>query len=590
MKKNLALFLPLLFCLQNIPAQTVERSLSAGFSTITELVKPYGSDKWLMACRGEPEPGAYFQDTLFVAVIGHDGQIHLRKNLTVPSSETHYWHDVLVLPDGGILASFESTLCDVGAHILTIQRLDAQGNLMWEKSGGFVFGTARPPEKWFLAPDGNLLGTGYNEVWKVAPSTGDILWKAELEGVNGGNISTYEFALIAGTEDFFGLGTPDFQIWKLSGDPGSPVYLLEKSLALPGHRTRLTPGPNGKFYCIQSFPIIQIESVNLDLSHQSSFVSGATELRGMTVGEQGLYLMLWDGAVTQVRKYDFQGWVYSELPEPNALLFGMGMSYNNGQLALFGVDAAGDYNYIPWTNDPPQSNAAWLRAFPETSPTPIADTPNAAVTGIEQLYTIDTTRFPAFPSGYVYNLFGGGFRVKIRNLGNAPLSQVCVNTSFQRNEFFDICYNVSARQKHFSNLNLAPGESVWLDFGDIQANGQAVLPSQICFWTSSPNQQPDAIHEDDRKCHPASYTVGVKNPDFAAFTLSPNPADGFAEISFSENMEEEKWQIFDPAGRLCADGICLGNGQTIRVETAQLPAGFYLISIQNRTAKLVVQH
>ena len=115
------------------------------------------------------------------------------------------------------------------------------------------------------------------------------------------------------------------------------------------------------------------------------------------------------------------------------------------------------------------------------------------------------------------------------------------------------------------------------------------MPGEICFWTSSPNQQPDLFHEDDRLCIPASYTVSVKNPEFVQVAVSPNPADDFVEISFSEGMEGEKWRILDATGRLAATGVC-STSQKIQIETAQLPNGFYWLSLKNQVGKLVVQH
>ncbi|MBC7777777.1 MAG: T9SS type A sorting domain-containing protein [Phycisphaerae bacterium] len=581
------LVIPLIF-LQNIEAQTVERSLSAGFVTTADLIKPFDGDKWLLAGRGEPEPGAYFQDRLFVAVIGFDGQIYLRKNLIMPSEEVHLWHDVLALPDGGILASFESTLCDVGGYIISVQRLDAQGFLMWSKSGAFSPGGDRPPEDWFLAPDGNLLGAGYDKIWKVATNSGDILWKADLQGVSGGTVSPYEFLPILGTEDFYALGNPDFQVWQKTGNPSSPVYSLAKSQEIPGYRNRITPSPLGGFYCFQHYPDHQIEWINPNLdAHVLPIQIASSQIADITVGDAGFYLAESpDNFSNRLRRFDLQGQNPVELPAPSKWFTPQMMFAHNGRLAIAGTNKTGK-EFLG--NAVLQGTAAWLRMFPEDSPNPVSTTPNVAVTEIQQLHPIKSTPFQISPTGYVYDLSGGDFQVKISNLGDIPINQVCINTVFGYNLFFDICFNISAKQKQFYDLNLAPGASLWLDFGDIQASGQSSAPSEICFWTSSPNEQPDAIHENDRACHPASYTVSVMDPDFQQIALYPNPADDFVEIAFVENMEGEKWQIFDATGRLAKMGVC-PSSQTMHLETGDLSNGFYLIRVKNSVVKFAVRH
>ena len=575
------------FFVQMVQAQVVERSLTGGFSTSVSLVRPYDPSSWLIAGRGEPAPGATYQDTLFIAVIGHDGQIDLRKNIKAYPSEVHYWHDVLALPDGGILATFESTLCDVGADILTIQRLDYQGNLVWEKSGGFFIGTTRPPEKWFVNIDGDLLGTAYNQIWKVDSETGDVIWKADLEGTANGVISPSFFEIIPGSEDFIALGNPDFQIWKKTGDPIAPTYILQNSLELPGYRNRLTRGPGGWFYCFQNFPVQQFERFNILLQVETLPIAmGSVDAFSFGVGSEGIFLNERSFShVNRFRKFDLLGQNEVEYPAPSSW-YTFGLIATQNWVVFGGTEAAGDTTWDVFSGGPAQSSAAWIRSFPAASPASTFESPNAAVTAVEQQSLIATS---SFPGSSFYNISGGDFRIKVSNLGNTPIQTVSLNTSFNRSEFSIICYYFPAQQKTFSNLNLAPGESIWLDFGDVTAFGQAVIPDEICFWTSSPNEMPDAVHEDDRACQPANYTVAVNDPNIPQIILAPNPADDFTTLNFSENRVGERWQIFDALGRVVAQGICTENS-ALRLETNALPNGFYLVQVGEQVGKLIVRH
>lgn len=587
MKKNFTLLSLALLFLQTLPAQTVDWSLPVGYSTFASLVEPYGPDKWLIAGRGEPETGAYFQDTLFVAVIGNDGQIHLRKNLTVPIEEVHYYHDLVALPDGGILVAFESTLCDVGGLIISVQRLDAQGNLMWEKTNGFVFGENRPPENWFVAPDGNLLGAAYNQIWKVNTNSGDIIWKAPLEGVDGGTLNPFEFELLPGTEDFFAMGNPDFQLWKQSGDPLAPSYEIEKQLETASYYRYLGLAPNNQFYCWQVFPSDKIVRLGLDFQLDTLPIQmvdyGFVDI---AFGNEGLYLTESEAANFRFRRFDMNGEnPLNLLSNPN-WLNPLAVSAHLGRVAVVGADGYGDSN---WGSNNTSCTGAWVHIIEESNPLATTQTADVTMIEIEQNAPIDTASYPLFSSWTIYDLEGGDFQLRIANAGAIPIQEVCLNVTFGYNEYFDICPKKPSKQLCFSNLNLAPGESTWVNFGDVEAQGQAQVPTQICFWTSSPNLQPDAVHENDRFCHPVTYVVAAKEPDFGAFSIAPNPADQFADLTFQEDAQGESWQVFDALGRQMSAGICPG-GETLRLETAALPNGFYLFQVKNRVSKLLVQH
>jgi hypothetical protein len=584
MKRIYFLFSISCFLLQNAHPQTIERSITQGYHTLNELIVPYGADKWLIAGRGVPAFGAYFQDTLFVMVIGNDGQIHLRKNLSIPIEEVHFFHDLLALPDGGILTSFESTLCDVGGLIISVQRLDSQGILMWEKTNGFVFGETRPPEKWFVAPDGNLLGAAYNQIWKVNTNSGDIIWKAPLEGVDGGSLNPFEFELLPGTEDFFALGNPNFQLWKKSGDPLAPIYTVEKLLDTDGYFRYLGMSTDNWFYCWQVFPDDAIMRLNLDFQLDTLPIQLIDYGKiAIAFGDEGLYLTESNPYSNRYRRFDLNGESALDLLPGQIWLSPEAISFNAGKLAVVGEDRSGNPNSNNY------NSGGWLRVVDESNPLSPSLTPDAAVIGVKQNQPVDTTAVPAFIFGVWYNLQGGDFQLNIKNEGALPLHSICLNVTFGYNQFYDICPNKPSKQLCFSNLNLAPGESTWLNFGDVVAQGQMEVPEEICFWTSSPNEQPDAVHENDRFCHPVTYVVAAKEPDFGAFSFAPNPADQFADLTFQEDVQGEPWQVFDALGRQMSAGIC-PVGETLRLETAALPNGFYLFQVKNRVSKLLVQH
>jgi hypothetical protein len=582
---RLSVLLLCIFLKANLFAQMIERTFSAGFQSSIDLIKPYDNDRWLLAGSGEPEPGAYFQDTLFVAILGADGNVFFRKNLSMPGAEVHYWHDILALPDGGILASFESTLCDVGADMITIQCLDASGNLRWQINGGFVLGSTRPPEHWFVAPDSHLLGMSFDQVWKINPANGEILFKAALQGVSSGLASPHEMINIPGTEDFIAVGNPDFQYWTKSGPPDDPIYVLSNELDFDGYRKHLSLGADGRYYCVKYFPDVQFERVNLAFQHETLPIPVEAEnYPAYIVGDSGIYAFN-AGFFT---RYNFQGGDPQLIPATESWIQKKHFSAAGGRIAICGSDLSGwPYHPVPPTR---QSYAGWVRSVKESSPNEGEQQFNVAVTAVQQQSSIDTMRFPGFFTDYIYNFSGGNYRVQVTNHSNQTVQNLHLNTSFGANQFFIICFNFSARQKHFSGLNLAPGESVWLEFGDIAAGGQAEIPAEVCFWTSSPNGAPDAVRKDDRLCHPLQLTVDVNQPEPPAFSIAPVPADGFVDITANVTLSGLPWKLYDAAGRCVAHGIYPGESPTLRLETARLPGGFYIFQAGNRSGKLIVRH
>jgi hypothetical protein len=585
--KNMLLYFFLLG-LHYAHSQSFERSLSAGYHTQSLLVKPYLDGKWLLAGKGVSEPGAIFKDTLFIAIIDQDGQLLLRKNLVVPESETQEWMDLLTLPDGGILATFLSTYCDGGKYYLSVQKLDDQGDLIWEKNASEDLEITRLPEKWFVAPDGSVIGATLDHVWKLDLNTGTILENPELIGANQGSNFVVAYQHIPDTEDFFALGVPSVQLWHKSGSSTFPKYNLVQTLELPnGMGIELKPGGNGWFYGYNPYER-QFERVNYALHHEvvHNIYMPESYLIDFEISGSILYYGLKD-SLLRLKKIDIQNQVVETIETLDLRRNLRDISVQNGWMALAGSEFL---NKIDTPNWYPTNSAAWVSAISVSSPNNPTSLPDAAVTEIAQSYPMNIEEINSIPLGNLYNIYGGGFKIKVTNVGPIILNRVNLNIEFDRiiTPNF-ICYSIAAKQKQFTNLNLGPGESTWLDFGDVEAQGQAEVPTEICFWTSSPNEQPDAVHENDQFCHPVTYVVAAHELDSDAFSFMPNPADQFADLFFQEDLAGEPWQLFDALGRLMRAGVCPG-GNTLRLETEQLPNGFYLFQVKNRVSKLLVQH
>lgn len=581
--KNILLLLAIILPLC-VGAQTYERSLSAGFLTTGDLIKPYGVNQWLLAGWSSPEVGAYFQDTLYFAILDQNGALVRRQAIKAPVEEGHYWRDIVALPDGGIFAVFESSLCDVASYIRSLQRFDNQGNLLWDSTS--LISYENPvPDKWYVAPDGNLLGVSYRNVWKLDPQTGHIIFKAELQGVSTGAFYVQGALMIQGTEDLIATGTPSFQVWKKTGST-DPHYVLVDSLTVPGYRAYLTAGPNGDYYAVQTYPEKWLEKVDLQLNYTKLTLLPDVNygFLSLAFGEKGLYLAEFNPPNSgTLRRFDFSG------NNPvNLFNFGekwrnaLSICARNGKIAVAGTESSASPNA---TIQPIASTSAWVRIFDESQINIVPLLPDITLSNVKQTTPIDTS----YPGQFAYSLDGGGFQIQVTNTGLVPVNQVAVNISFARNEYFDICVNYPAKHVIFKNLQLAPGASTLLGFGNVHADGQIILPAQLCFWTSSPNELPDAEHSNDIFCKPISYKVGVNDMTSLPLEIRPNPADTRAELLLPENHDSSSWQVYNSAGALVQSGDYVA-GTGLVIETASLPEGMYFVRVGEYLGKLFLVH
>lgn len=586
MKKS-HLCLALLFILvQQMEAQIFERSYSAGSSTTVQLMVPYESGKWLVAARGVPQPGQLYHDTLFYATIGPDGKVLGRHDLVMPLAENHFWHDIMVLPDKGVLATYESSYCDFGGYSTHVQRIDAQGNIIWSLSADAIPNNYYLPNWWKLAPDGNLIGALGDKVWKINYLDGSIMGLLPLQDVLNVNAFSESFSDLSDTEDFFGYGFPTIQLWHKSGSSTFPVYKLKDTLTLSCLITTLKPGPNGWFYYLRCSDKIYLERLNFEFEHEVvfSFENQGYEVRDMEI-KDSIVIIGFNKDGTLVKKYNLETHEFNDLISFGARHNLKDISIQNDKIGVSGSEIIGSMDSLPWYSF---SKAAWFSSFPVSISSSLPMLPDARVIAIQQSMSVDIQTDTTFGGEKIYNLSEGEFKIEVKNEGLEMIDQINLNIALDRNLYYDFCFSYSTQQKGFSNLALEPGESTWIDFGSILGQGQKELPAEICFWTSSPNQQPDAVHENDRFCHPISYTLGFNDISNPSLLLSPNPADDIVQLSGLTERPGVPWSLWDLTGRLVETGIC--RESALDIDTSRLPNGCYLFQVNHQHAKLMVQH
>ena len=126
--------------------------------------------------------------------------------------------------------------------------------------------------------------------------------------------------------------------------------------------------------------------------------------------------------------------------------------------------------------------------------------------------------------------FQNVYRVKleatalIKNYGSNVLNSCRVNHFITSST---ICNHV-VYTKQFENLNLAPGDSMWIPLGLIHEAlnyfSDSVIKMNICIYSSFPNSKTDLNVSNDNYCEDVVFGyVGIENSELVDFLLFPNP-------------------------------------------------------------------
>lgn len=184
-------------------------------------------------------------------------------------------------------------------------------------------------------------------------------------------------------------------------------------------------------------------------------------------------------------------------------------------------------------------------------------------------------------SGYGSSIQFGSIFVTVKNTGSMPVSTFWINGRF--NSCWYICYREDQYSVPFAQP-LNPGESVeLLMFGDLVLDGPPNATTfTLCFWTALPDDQLDAIPEDDRYCETFSVIVSDKEAMTTGPTIqvAPNPVGDRATFFLeTADASDARFQLL----------LANASGQVVRqtgftgpiwtLETDDLPNGLYFYQI-----------
>jgi hypothetical protein len=216
------------------------------------------------------------------------------------------------------------------------------------------------------------------------------------------------------------------------------------------------------------------------------------------------------------------------------------------------------------------AQVAGVRASPLDTALFFDGTCDAALTGISAPQPPTGMDFPGY-----YLIFFDSVAVTLKNEGTDTLHHVTINAILGKEVF--ICQVNYSYQQTFYDLNLPPGASRQLYLGELVQYGNFVLPAQtqLCFWTTLPNDSLDLDRTNNSTCQSFNVIVNAPEPPpTVSLQISPNPASDAFTLNWSSDVNARALaRLFDAAGRQVIE-TQVSSGQWV-FQRGQLPAGLY---------------
>ncbi len=566
-----------------LPAQTFDRSLNFGFENSADVLAPLSGGRWLVAGRGTPWPGLIVVDTIFALVIDASTNVLLEKRLSLPLAEVHKIGDALGTPDGGFLICASTGDCDACCGETVLQKFDAAGQLQWVQES--VQGHPNV-EKLLLSPDGYVLGLTDKLITKFDPANGVVIWQA-YPGNEFQHIEWQHLALLPGTEDIAMAAGRSLRLWKQNSTPNGPGYNLAVAMDYaPGVVIfdGLAVRPDGWAYAVDGNTKFVRFGEGLAIETLPNLPFPATGI--FSTAEGFIFLAETNDRSLAIRT-DSIGQIMDTLLYTGIGIHAAQVSMKADTLLVIGLDISGKSPFIPSDGN---ASHLWVHAQADNA-TPTS-WGNIGITGVEQLDSIHVKEnFFGGPFPPYYTLYDAGFRVQVTNFGAVPVNTFYVSHAFGwASSYF--CSDRPVTHLRFDGPMLAPGESRWLDMGKIGATDLTSVPTEYCFWTSSPNGRPDDDHLDDNFCH--SIVLDTETPVAPiSLSIAPNPTgtEGFWLTLPSTTLSDHDlaYRLFDAMGRLVASGQFAPGEARQHIPTTQLPGGLYTLHAGKWKARMAVQ-
>ena len=182
------------------------------------------------------------------------------------------------------------------------------------------------------------------------------------------------------------------------------------------------------------------------------------------------------------------------------------------------------------------------------------------------------------------SLYFTDIQVEITNQSDAVIDNVVLYTGNTICSF--ICSSMSTSSKMVNNMNLQPGASMTLDFGNFSTQ---FIPYNnefsLCLYAASPNRLLDDIPGNNTSCISIDVTtiVSTDTPQqaYEDIEVYPNPANDVLYVDTGTPLTSDaKIVIKDILGATLEQIQPSYNQQVHQLEIGHLPAGIYIISVE----------
>ncbi len=184
--------------------------------------------------------------------------------------------------------------------------------------------------------------------------------------------------------------------------------------------------------------------------------------------------------------------------------------------------------------------------------------------------------------------------VLLKNYGQDTVNNCVINHRIS----MGIC-NDAYYMQSFSNLNLAPNDSVWVYLGwiDYTTNFYSdTIQRNVCVYTSYPNNLTDTNVSNDHYCKNIIIgLVGLDEMEQNPISIFPNPTTGLLQIDFGQNVQNVRIRLLSIEGKLLksiSQRYTSGN-YTQQMDLSGYAKGIYYVQIVtegNVITRKVVYH
>jgi len=556
-------------------AQNREIVTARGFNNMGWNVDSLPGNQWIFATISSLAEGSIYTDTITLWFCDSTGKVFNRiTSLPAVQNEINQLDLLIGLADTSALIQYSGGDCDACCYTQVLEKWNKDGTLAWQK----IEYKDPSPSIFSATKNKRLFAQKGYQILELDWNTGDTIWQYEYD-----NQYLTGIAFIPGTADFIAYRNEKISRYEMD-TTGVLKYNLKATLPYNNMMYDFKVTKEGILYGREYGQIPKLVRFNAALSSFKEFTV-TQYLQDYTPIEDGVIMLLRpNNSNYELTIKDTLGHDTKIFTNPNNQLLGYKLKSNTFGFALTGQYTAG-------INDDKKSTQGWFRYFPEDSLNQHLQKFSVGITNINQRspVNVDSTFYdnPDF-MGYLHNINGGDFEMEVTNTGDQPVDSFWINTRFESAWFIWFCGLDMCKNVLYHN-HLDPGESAWVDFGDIYAINQFSLPGQYCFWTSGPSARPDDIPQDDSKC--VDRIVSTHDLQKTSLSFYPQPASDEIIISNLPDPNNALMAIiYSLEGKICKTELLDMSQDHYYLSIGDLPNGYYILKINQQVTSLVVAH